>query len=260
MGAVFMHKLIALWSHPRSMSTAMERVMRERGDLTCLHEPFMYHYYIGQGRDGFPGFEARPDHPTGYAGIRDMLLEQAAQGPVFFKDMAYYVREEVARDAAFLARLTHCFLIRHPLASILSYHKLDPGLTCREIGLEEEWKLYEAVRAAGHDAVVVEAETVRAETRATMAALWARIGLDYREAAFDWAAAAPRDWEHVSAWHEEASTSSGIRGADAEEMLRKQMEFDALAEEAPHLRAWLDHHMPFYEKLSEVAIAPRNAP
>lgn len=31
--------IIALWCHPRSMSTAMERVMRERGDCRCFHEP-----------------------------------------------------------------------------------------------------------------------------------------------------------------------------------------------------------------------------
>ena len=38
------HPIIALWSHPRSMSTAFERIMRSRGDLDCLHEPFMYDY------------------------------------------------------------------------------------------------------------------------------------------------------------------------------------------------------------------------
>ncbi|MEZ5772185.1 MAG: hypothetical protein R3D61_11380 [Defluviimonas denitrificans] len=40
------HPIIAMWSHPRSMSTAIERIMRERGDLDCLHEPFMYDYYV----------------------------------------------------------------------------------------------------------------------------------------------------------------------------------------------------------------------
>ena len=43
-----MNAIVFLWSHPRSMSTATERIMRERGDFDCLHEPFMYHYYIGE--------------------------------------------------------------------------------------------------------------------------------------------------------------------------------------------------------------------
>lgn len=251
-----MNKLIALWSHPRSMSTAMERVMRERGDLDCAHEPFMYYHYIGQGRRPFPGFEAQPDHPTSYEGIRDMLVERAKARPVFFKDMAYYVMPEIADDPEFLARVTHCFLVRHPLASILSYHKLDPDMSCREIGLEDEWKLYETVTGAGHDAVVIEAETVRADTRGTMAALWQRIGLEFREEAFDWNREAPSDWENVSAWHEQASSASGIRAADAEEMLRKEAEFEELVETAPRLRDYLDHHLPFYQKLAEVALVP----
>ena len=46
------HPVYAMWSHPRSMSTAIERIMRERGDLDCAHEPFMYDYLrVTQQRD-----------------------------------------------------------------------------------------------------------------------------------------------------------------------------------------------------------------
>lgn len=56
-----MHPIIALWSHPRSMSTATERIMRERGDLRCFHEPFMYLYYVGDEIKEMPHFEADPE-------------------------------------------------------------------------------------------------------------------------------------------------------------------------------------------------------
>ncbi|WP_135501917.1 hypothetical protein [Roseovarius aestuariivivens] len=249
-----MHKILALWAHPRSMSTATERVMRERGDLACLHEPFMYDYYVGHGRD-FPGFEPAKDHPTDYAGIRAMLRQAAEKGPVFFKDMAFYVVPRMLDDPVFMAEITHTFLVRSPMASILSYHKLDPDFGLEEVGIEAQWRLYDAARNAGLSPVVIEAESVRADPKGTMRAYWNAVGLDYREAAFDWQAP-PKDWEHVSAWHEEASTSSGIRTADAEEMLRKEMEFEALVERAPHLQAYLDHHAPFYAKLSEAALWP----
>jgi len=39
-----MHPVIILWAHPRPMSTAIESVMRKRGDLDCLHEPFLPFY------------------------------------------------------------------------------------------------------------------------------------------------------------------------------------------------------------------------
>jgi hypothetical protein len=247
-----MHKIIALWAHPRSMSTATERIMRERGDLDVLHEPFMYDYYVGQGRD-FPGFEPVPGHPTTYDGICDMLQERAETGPVFFKDMAFYVVPRMLEDNEMLRRITHVFLVRPPIASLLSYHKLDPDFTQEEVGIEAQWQLYVAAETEALSPVVIEAEAVRADPKGTMRALWARIGLDYTEAAFDWQAP-PEDWEHVSAWHEEASTSSGIRTADPEEMLRKEMEFETLVEEAPHLRDYLRHHAPFFQKLSDRAL------
>lgn len=250
-----MSRLIALWAHPRSISTAMERVMRERGDLWCAHEPFMYDYYVARQVRIMPGFDVQPGHPVGYKAVRDMLLKEAAGADVFFKDMAYYVVPKIFDDPEFLSRVTHTFIVRHPMASILSYHKLDPNLTLEEVGIEALWQLYQAARDAGLSPVVVEAETVRADARGTMRALWEAIGLEWREEAFDWQKP-PKDWEQVGAWHEEVSTSQGIRAADAEEMVRKQMEFDALAEVHPHLQEFLDHHMPFYQQLSKVALVP----
>ena len=57
------HPIIALWSHPRSMSTAFERIMRSRGDLDCLHEPFMYDYYVHRAKRVMPHFDAEAEHP-----------------------------------------------------------------------------------------------------------------------------------------------------------------------------------------------------
>ena len=89
-----MNKIIALWSHPRSMSTAMERVMRERGDLWCAHEPFMYDYYVNRQVARMPHFDVQPDHPVTYEAIRDMLLAEAEKGPVFLPIVACSLRNE----------------------------------------------------------------------------------------------------------------------------------------------------------------------
>jgi hypothetical protein len=34
--------ILMLWSAPRSRSTAFFRMMIERGDFVCVHEPFSY--------------------------------------------------------------------------------------------------------------------------------------------------------------------------------------------------------------------------
>ena len=256
-----MHKLIALWSHPRSMSTATERVMRERGDLWCAHEPFMYDYYVHRKVARMPHFDVQPDHPTEYEAIRDMLLQRAGEGPVFFKDMAYYVVPRILSDPDFVHRLSHVFLIRNPVASILSYHKLDPEVTQEEIGIEAQWRLYEGLVKMGADPVVIEAEAVQRDTSGMMTALWQRIGLPVRDAAFDWQGAVPKDWAQVGSWHDQASASTGIRPIGADEMARKDREFAALSRAYPHLSAFLAHHAPFHRHLQEVALsAPGRSP
>ena len=43
-----MPKIVALWAVPRSTSTAFEWMMRQRGDMTCFHEPFGEAWYQGE--------------------------------------------------------------------------------------------------------------------------------------------------------------------------------------------------------------------
>ncbi|MEM7221584.1 MAG: hypothetical protein AAF495_01305 [Pseudomonadota bacterium] len=251
-----MHPVIALWSHPRSMSTATERVMRARGDLTCFHEPFMYDYYVHRAVRPMPHFEIDPALPQSYEAIRDSLLGAAEEGPVFFKDMSYYVMPRILDDPALAPRLTNSFLIRNPLRSILSYHKLDPELTSEEVGLEAQWRHYEALAACGAALVVIEAEAVQADTAGAMNAYWEKIGLPAAPHAFNWNGdTPPEEWQQVAGWHGDVASSSGIRPPDPEEDAKQEATFDAAAAEAPRLRELLAHHRPFYEKLKRATLA-----
>lgn len=253
-----MNPIIVLWCHPRSMSTVIERVMRERGDCTCFHEPFLHHYYIDRAVRELPHFDVDPETPTTYAEIRDGLLAAAEQGAVFVKDMSYYVVPTLFDDAEFAARVTHSFLIRDPVASILSHHKLDPGVTREEIGLEAQWRHVSwLIEATGETPVVVEAESVQRDAQAIIGAYWRRIGLPPVADAFEWSSDdIPDDWRQVAGWHETVSTSGAIRDYSADDAAAHRAEFEAAAAAAPQLWDYLAHHQPFYEKLRALALRP----
>lgn len=251
-----MHPIIALWSHPRSMSTAFESVMRARGDLACFHEPFLYDYYVHRGVRRLPHFDVDPDQPASYEEIRDRLLERAETESVFFKDMSYYVVPRIFDDPDFARRLTNSFLIRNPVKSILSYYKLDPDLTDEEIGLEAEWTHFQWLcETTGADPVVVEAEEVQRDTAGTLGAYWARIGLSFAPRAFTWnGRGTPDEWEQVAGWHGDVATSKGIRRSDPKEDAAQMSEFEAKADEAPKLRAFLSRHGSYYDKLRRFSL------
>ena len=44
------HRVVFLWTVPRSVSTSFERMMSARGDHTVLDEPFSRSYYYGPDR------------------------------------------------------------------------------------------------------------------------------------------------------------------------------------------------------------------
>lgn len=245
------NQIIALWCHPRSMSTAVERLFRERGDLRCLHEPFMYPYYMADTNRNMPHFQPKEGYPATYAEVREKILNEAQSGSVFFKDMSYYILSHLESDPDFNQRLKHCFLIRNPRATIASYFDLDAEVTREEIGVEAQWNHFAFLRKGGLAPYVIQAEVVREDPRAALAKLWRYLKLDYKESAFSWGENHPVDWNPVKTWHSAAMGSSEISTRKPDEKRDEQLRFDRAAEKAPHLQDYLNHHLPYYQRLLE---------
>jgi len=79
------NKPVALWSVPRSISTAFERVFVERDDFEVLHEPFSdAYYYYGEDKlsDRYADVE-----PEGGGG--EQLRERAGARPCAPREARY---------------------------------------------------------------------------------------------------------------------------------------------------------------------------
>lgn len=237
----------ALWCHPRSVSTAFERIMRERGDLTALHEPFMYHHYLTTKDRLFPGFTPEPGHPVTYEDIRAMIRRSAQRSPVFFKDMAYYIADTLPHDAEFAGEMTHAFLVRDPNEAALSYAKRDPDFTRLELGHEAQARLYNALTALGHDPLVITADQLRSDPHRTVRRYWAHGGLTFLDHAFTWDDAVPDGWGPVESWHTEVLQSGAIK---APETVDTHAQLAQLGDPYLSIAA---HHVPFYERMRDIA-------
>ena len=60
-----MYPIVILRAYLRSMSTAIERILRERGDFDCLHEPSLRYGYPHRRGCALPHFP-KPHSPTRY--------------------------------------------------------------------------------------------------------------------------------------------------------------------------------------------------
>lgn len=248
------HPIIALWSHPRSMSTALERIMRARGDIECLHEPFMYDYYVNRSTRKMPHFEIKGDHPVSFEDIRDMILAKAETTPVFLKDMSYYVVPRIFDEPAFVDRLTHSFLIRDPRASLVSYAKLDPGVTLDEVGLEAQWQHASLLLSRGLRPIVIQSEAVQSDPLGQLRRYWEAIGLPDRPQALDWDGEAPQDWQQVAGWHRDVLSSKTVKPLTTQKAEEIAASYEELTTLQPRFRAMYEHHLPFYERLVQFTL------
>ena len=158
---------------------------------------------------------------------------------------------EILEDKAFCRRLRHCFLVRHPMLSILSYYRLDPNVSLEEIGFESQWRQLQGLRSLGiTDAIVLEAEAVQSDTANQLREFFRQLGLEHRPEALAWQQdSTPQDWQYVKGWHEQVSHSKGIEAMDSSQLAAKQAEFDRLCQSNPVLGEYLEHHMPYYRDL-----------
>ena len=245
-----MHPLVFLWCHPRSLSSALERAMLERGDMTTLHEPFLYLYYVHEGTKHLPRFDVDPRRPASYEDIRSMILETARSRPVFVKDMCYYVHDRIHCDPEFIRRMTSTFLVRDPARSIPSYFRLDPNVTLEEIGYEAQHRCFERIgEITGRTPVVIDAEDLAEDPPGTLRAYCRALGLAFMPQALEWNGGLPDEWRDVGGWHADLAGSTGI----AKPRPPTGPGLDA----APHPRDYYEHHLPFYRKLRAHRLAPQ---
>jgi hypothetical protein len=226
-------RILALWSAPRSRSTAFERMMRERGDFTVLHEPFSH--LANYGSTTVNGKEIRSE-PDLLAAIRRV------PGPVFFKDTTDFYYPRLLADTAFLREATHTFLVRHPREAIASHYALHPKLERDEIGFAWLAEIFDAVTAAsGRTPVVVDSADLVANPAETIARYCEAVGIDFRPEALNWRPGMASGWQRSEKWH--VSTSSSSTFAPSERR------YDTTVDNSPLLAGYLEYHLPHYERL-----------
>lgn len=244
-----MNKIIALWTHPRSVSTAFERMMMARGDLAVIHEPFSLSYYTdGQNPDA-PYMHTDPGQPCTYREARDRILKEAEKETVFFKDMCYHCFEDLMEDDDFLSRIVNTFLVREPVQSVASHYRINSELTRDEIGYEQEYKVFEKVAEMTQTPpVVIDADDLLEDPAGIAAAYCQKLDLPFMPEALSWEAGHREEWNTWKEWHRDAANSTRIRKK------KKKVDFDIT--EIPRLKAYVDYHGPFYKALHRYRLKP----
>ncbi len=244
--------ILALWCHPRSLSTAFGRMMSERGDFTVLHERFLYLYYVVQNPHLVIAQQLdriEPEMLVPFDEIVAAIEAEAAEAPVFFKDMAVHVwnTKGYHADEAFLARFTNTFLIRNPEIAVLSHLKQNPDMVFEEVGYDAQLALFEKVaEMAGAVPVVVDAGDLEDDPPGIVRAYCDAVGIEFIESALSWEPSVPTLLTDGDPWHTDLFSTTGFQ--------RSVESFDSKLREHPRYEEFVERSMPFYEAMREHSI------
>ena len=246
-----MHKIVALWAIPRSTSTAFEWMMRQRGDLECLHEPFGEAWYQGEA-PLWPRFKPGEKTTPGLTLERvwEDIQVRAAKGPLFLKDFPHYINH--MWTPAFLSHFTHAFLIRDPALTITSMHDKWPDFDELEVGFPEQRALFDLLWALhGTPPPVIDSDDLLENPEATTRAFCDAVGIPFIAEALTWAPGGDpgaHSWWDGGSFHANLAHSTGLT--------RQPRKYVEMAAQSDRVRQVLRRMKPHYDHLHAHRITP----
>ena len=226
---------IAMWSGPRTVSTALMRAWENRPDTVVADEP-LYAFYLDRTGIAHPGREqVIASQPTSWQTvIRQLTAESLPPGRTvsYAKHMTHHLLPEVDREA--LAPLRHAFLIRDPRELLASYARVRDTPTLDDLGVWQQAEIFE--RFGGP---VIDARDLLEQPEAVLRALCAGLGVPFTAAMLSWPAG-PRESDGVWAphWYGSVWRSTGFGPYHPPEHPLP-----------PRLAALADQCQPFYQRL-----------
>jgi hypothetical protein len=233
---------IAMWSGPRTISTALMRAWENRPDTVVVDEP-LYGFYLDRSGVPHPGRdEIMQSMPRDWREVVDQICSAplpAGKTVYYQKHMTHHLLPEVDRGG--LAGLRHAFLVRDPRQLLASYARVRDEPVLADLGLAQQVEIFR--RFGGP---VVDSGDILRQPRAMLEALCAALGVPFDPAMLSWPAG-PRPTDGVWAryWYDGVQRSTG---------------FGPYREQTPDLPPALAplaaQCQPFYDELSAHRLLP----
>ena len=249
--------ILVLWAVPRSTSTAFERMMSQRGDHNCVHEPFGEVWYSIGNYTRPPDSHIQHRPGLGYESVWADLVAAARRGPVFMKDFPHYVTHmhgwvapagTGGTEVPFLEAFNHSFLIRDPAKTLTSMYGQWTDFTLDETGFAEQRALFDLLaQRRGTPPPVIDADDLLDDPHGVTAAWCEAVGIDFMPEALQWDTGEASDmtWYEGGTWHSKLAQSTTLKRQKRDYVSIDHNQFLIDAHEAclPHYQAMHAHRL-----------------
>jgi len=197
--------IIAMWSGPRNLSTAMMRSFDSRGDCSVIDEPFFAPFLKVSGK-AHPGREETlARHECDPHKVSEMCMAETQTPYSFQKHMPHHMLDDF--PMAWADKAKHFFLIREPARVIASYAKGREEFDVEDLGFAPQRKLWEALGRPP----VIDSLDILLWPRTMLSQLCHAIGIPFDPAMLSWdQGPRPEDGAWAPYWYASVETSTGF--------------------------------------------------
>ncbi len=209
-----MTTLLALWSGPRNISTAMMRSWDARPDTVVCDEPLYAHYLSRTGLDHPGAREIIAKGPTDLDSVIDTLTNPpVGRSTIFYqKHMAHHLFTDTDTDTSWIGAMRNGFLIREPAPMLASLLKVLPNADIEATGLPRQVELFRAEsERLGEAPPVVNSRDVLEDPEGTLRELCVGFGVPFLRDMLSWEPGPrPSDGVWAPHWYATVEASTGF--------------------------------------------------
>jgi len=235
--------IVAMWSGPRNISTAMMRAWENRPDTQVIDEPFYAHYLEHTGVDHPMRDKIVADGTSDWRRVIETLTTKPESGIFYQKHITAHWLDHLPTD--WLDGIEHVFLIREPEPVAASYSVKRETVNIYDLGFSQQKFLFDYLsKLNGRSPLVIDSRRFLSDPESQLRTVCEALDIDFDASMLSWPSG-PRDSDGIwgSHWYDAVNQSSGFMPARSKDIVLNEAQ-QAIAEDC----------RPYYNALAQHAI------
>jgi hypothetical protein len=206
-----MKNIIAMWSGPRNLSTAMMRSFGNRSDVTSVTDEPFYGAYLKKTNKNHPMIdEIISTMNTSYKSVEQICSTEEESGYSYHKHMSQHIFNYDSLD--WVTNSINCFLLRDPDLVVASFLAKWPDGKLEDFGFIQQHKIFNIISdKAGAACPVIDTSLVLKDPESELRKLCLKIGIPWDSKMLKWSSGL-KDYDGIWAkhWYPSVMTSTGF--------------------------------------------------
>ena len=178
--------IVACWSGPRNISTALMRSWSSRKDTFVSDEPF-YAYYLKKTKLKHPFYkEIINKYSSNYDEVVNYLINRIPKDKKIWyqKHMAHHIFD--FNNIEWVNNFENCILLRHPKEVISSYSKKNKLNTVEELGYPQQYEIIKYLKKINKSYVIIDSSELLKNPEKVLSNWCMKINIKFDKSMLRW--------------------------------------------------------------------------